>query len=63
MEMIIQKMVGVGKGKRQPENWKQNIRKRKRTTGSKYIGLKKFVLSFSEYVFVHLNLQLPLQSF
>ena len=40
MEMIIQKMVGVGKGKRQPENWKQNIRKRKRTTGSEYIGYK-----------------------
>jgi hypothetical protein len=40
MEMIIQKMVGVGKGKRQPENWKQNIRKRKRHTGSEYIGYK-----------------------
>lgn len=26
------------KRKRQPENWKQNIRKRKRQTGSEYIG-------------------------
>lgn len=28
------------KRKRQPENWKQNIRKRKRQAGSEYIGYK-----------------------